>query len=217
MRNPLALTPYGRPGRVAPSAGPPAVAAAAAFGREEDGSRSGTYRYFLRGRRHAAQPGDMVARASRAPKLSGFDQALKRFRYHEALDAALQDGSPDVRHASPSRLPSLARRQLSPLLCVSSLATCPSAQMVVSVMEELVLRHGLRIALQGRDQQTLQPLVAFLARQIVSPPVRASAVRTAAALPQTSMRSEARCGVSNWRHVLSYPGSTRAVDSSRPR
>ena len=31
-------------------------------------------------------------------------------------------------------------------------------------------RHGLRIALQGRDQQTLQPVVAFLARQICHPP-----------------------------------------------
>jgi hypothetical protein len=43
-------------------------------------------------------------------------------------------------------------------------------QTVVTVMEELVQRHGLRIALQGRDQQTLQPLVAFVARQITAPP-----------------------------------------------
>ena len=111
------------------------------------------------------------------------------------------------RHAPPS----LVRRHLSPLLRVLSLPTCPSSQVVVSVMEELVQRHGLRIALQGRDQQTLQPLVAFLARQIVSPPVRAPVVRTSAALPQMSTRSEARRGVSNWRHLLTDPVSTRAV------
>lgn len=126
LRDPLSLAGYGAPGRVAP---PPVGAT--------DGPRPGTFRYFLRGRRHAAQPGDVVAQAGRAPRLAGFDKALKRFRYHEAFDAALADGSPEV---------------------------------VVSVVEELVQRNGLRIALQGRDQQTLQPVVAFLARQITSPP-----------------------------------------------
>ena len=62
---------------------------------------------------------------------------MKRFRYHDALDAALADGSPEV---------------------------------VVSVVEELVQRNGLRISLQGRDQSTLQPLIGFLARQITQPP-----------------------------------------------
>ena len=33
---------------------------------------------------------------SRPEKLAGFDKALKRFRYHEAFDAALLDGSPEV-------------------------------------------------------------------------------------------------------------------------
>ena len=32
----------------------------------------------------------------RSAKLAGFDKALKRFRYHDALDAALADGSPEV-------------------------------------------------------------------------------------------------------------------------
>jgi U3 small nucleolar RNA-associated protein 15 len=122
--DPLALTSFGRPGQVVASVG-------------AEGARPGTYRYFLRGRGHTSQPGDVVARAARPPKLAGFDKALKRFRYHDALDAALLDGSPEV---------------------------------VVSVVEELVQRNGLRIALQGRDQQTLQPLVSFLARQIISPP-----------------------------------------------
>ena len=125
-RDPLDLTSYGAPGFVADGRGAPAA-----------GPRHGTYRYFLRGRRHAAQPGDVVISSSLPAKLAGWDAALRRFRYHEAFDAALADGSPEV---------------------------------VVSVVEELVQRHGLRIALQGRDQQTLQPVVAFLARQICHPP-----------------------------------------------
>jgi hypothetical protein len=122
--DPLQLGGFGRPGQVAPLVA-------------SEGPRPGTYRYFLRGRRHAAQPGDIIAPSAGPTKLSVFDKALKRFRYHEAFDAALADGRPEV---------------------------------VVSVVEELVQRNGLRIALQGRDQQTLQPVVAFLARQVTVAP-----------------------------------------------
>ena len=117
-----------KPGQVAVSEG-----IAARF----DGAHPGTYRYFLRGRTQAPQAGDVVAGRGAPPKLSGFDKALKGFRYHEALDAALLNGAADV---------------------------------VVGVIEELVQRNGLRIALHGRDQQTLQPLVGFLVRNITRPP-----------------------------------------------
>ena len=149
----------------------------------QDGS---TYRYFLRGRNHAPQarpchtyaawharvgaphaargaphaaaprhhrattpcppplccwqPGQMVVERASANRLSSFDKALKSFKYHEAFDAALINGSPDI---------------------------------VVAVIEELVQRNGLRIALQGRDQHTLEPVVAFLVRQITAPPFAA--------------------------------------------
>lgn len=102
--------------------------------RPEDGSN---YRYFLRGRNHAPQLGELVVQQGKATKLSNFDKALKGFKYHDALDAALRNGSPDN---------------------------------VVAVIEELVQRNGLRIALQGRDQHTLEPVVAFLVRRITSPP-----------------------------------------------
>ena len=82
----------------------------------------------------------MVVERASANRLSSFDKALKSFKYHEALDAALLNGSPDI---------------------------------VVAVIEELVQRNGLRIALQGRDQHTLEPVVAFLVRQITSPPFAA--------------------------------------------
>ena len=82
----------------------------------------------------------MVVERASANRLSSFDKALKSFKYHEAFDAALINGSPDT---------------------------------VVAVIEELVQRNGLRIALQGRDQHTLEPVVAFLVRQITAPPFAA--------------------------------------------
>ncbi len=99
-----------------------------------------TYRFFLRGRQHAPQPEEMVVERAAVSKLSAFDKALKSFKYHDALDAALLNGSPEV---------------------------------VVAVIEELVQRNGLRIALQGRDQHSLEPVVAFLVRHITSPPFAA--------------------------------------------
>ncbi|KAL1525840.1 hypothetical protein AB1Y20_020675 [Prymnesium parvum] len=115
-----------------------------------EGERPGTYRYFLRGRQHAPQPVDRAVEPSAAPRLSTFDKALKSFRYHEAFDAALKATAAAALHALPRSL--------------------TAAEVVVSVVEELVQRNGLRIALQGRDHHTLQPVVAFLARQITSPP-----------------------------------------------
>jgi U3 small nucleolar RNA-associated protein 15 len=43
-------------------------------------------------------------------------------------------------------------------------------EVILRVVEELVQRNGLRIALQGRDQHTLQPIIAFLVRNVTRPP-----------------------------------------------
>jgi U3 small nucleolar RNA-associated protein 15 len=126
--DPTARPAGARPGQVAVTEG---------IAQRYDGTHPGTYQYFLRGRTRAPQPDELVAERGAAPRLSVFDKALKGFRYHEALDAALLNGTPEV---------------------------------VVGVLEELVQRSGLRIALHGRNQQTLQPLIAFLVRQITRPP-----------------------------------------------
>ena len=120
----------GRPGQMADSK--PGISA------RYDGHHPGTYRFFLRGRTHAPQDDDVVVRERGNPhKLNRFDKALKSFNYHAALDAAVQNGAPEV---------------------------------VVSVVEELVRRNGLRAALSGRDQATLQPILSFLIHQITLPP-----------------------------------------------
>jgi len=121
-----------------PAGGKPGqVAAQSSISDQFEGAHPGTYRYFLRGRTHAPQTDDLVTERGAPHRLSGFDKALKTFKYHEALDAALLDGG---------------------------------AEVVVGVIEELVQRNGLRIALNGRDQQSLQPLISFLVRQITKPP-----------------------------------------------
>ena len=48
------------------------------------------FRYFLRGRSAKAARQDHVVAARRRARLAAHDQALRRFRYAEALDAALQ-------------------------------------------------------------------------------------------------------------------------------
>ncbi|KAL1496151.1 hypothetical protein AB1Y20_014770 [Prymnesium parvum] len=62
-------------------------------------------------------------------------------------------------------------------------------EVVVSVVEELVQRNGLRIALQGRDHHTLQPVVAFLARQACNDLSSSTAPRRCAVNPLPSVRA----------------------------
>lgn len=72
----------------------------------------------------------------RQVKLRPYEQHLKRFNYHQALDAALKTRNPTV---------------------------------VVTVLEELCRRSGLTIALSGRDDASLEPLLSFAAKHISHP------------------------------------------------
>ena len=135
----------GAPGQVAQPAVP--------LSARHLGANPATYRYFLRGRKHSRQPDDELAQSDSLRRLSAFDGALKGFRYHEALDAACANGAPEV------------RALLKPHTTANQLTVEPVApQVILRVVEELVQRNGLRIALQGRDQHTLQPIIAFLVR-----------------------------------------------------
>ena len=135
----------GAPGQVAQPAVP--------LSARHLGANPATYRYFLRGRKHSRQPDDELAQSDSLRRLSAFDGALKGFRYHEALDAACANGAPEV------------RAPLKPHTTANQLTVEPVApQVILRVVEELVQRNGLRIALQGRDQHTLQPIIAFLVR-----------------------------------------------------
>lgn len=68
--------------------------------------------------------------------LKVYERALKRFRYGEALDSALETRNPII---------------------------------VMTVLDELAARQGLGIALAGRDESTLEPLLSFLSRYLTHP------------------------------------------------
>ncbi|KAJ1560783.1 snoRNA-binding rRNA-processing protein [Nowakowskiella sp. JEL0078] len=96
--------------------------------------------YFLRGASHKAEEDDVTVKISRTKKLSNYDKHLKKFEYSKALDAVLGKNS----------------AKKSPLI-------------VIALIEELIHRDGLRIALGGRDDLSLEPLARFLVLHINNP------------------------------------------------
>lgn len=55
-----------------------------------------SYRYFIRGQNEKAAKSDYVVARQRKAKLAPYDKLLRRFRYSDALDAALATGRPEV-------------------------------------------------------------------------------------------------------------------------
>eukprot|EP01104_Vermistella_antarctica_P000107 TRINITY_DN1011_c1_g4_i1.p1 TRINITY_DN1011_c1_g4~~TRINITY_DN1011_c1_g4_i1.p1 ORF type:complete len:519 (+),score=128.63 TRINITY_DN1011_c1_g4_i1:519-2075(+) len=98
--------------------------------------RAGTYKYFMRGKRHQANLTDQTTEWERKQRLQEYDVYLRKFQYRNALDAALNTRS---------------------------------ATVVISLLEELANRGGLRIALSGRDEVTLSPILSFLVDYITNP------------------------------------------------
>ncbi len=94
--------------------------------------RTGTKRYFQRGANTKATEGeDFAVSVDHKAKLKPYDIFLKKFQYHQALDAALHTKRPEI---------------------------------VMSVMEELLQRGGLRTALANRNEATLTPMLDFCVR-----------------------------------------------------
>ena len=105
----------------------------------ENGPRVGTSRYFMRGNLHQAESDDAVApipSKARSRTQQEYDRLLRKFRYGEALDAAL------------------AKK---------------NAVIVYCLLEELVSREAVDAAISGRDQESLEPLLEFLAKNVTNP------------------------------------------------
>lgn len=113
--------------------------------------RTGAYEHFAQGapagapaRASAATGADELAvEATRRQRLKPYDKLLKAFRYRDALDASLQQGVPAS--ATFALIMELIRRS-------------PSGQ-----------ADGLRRAVSGRDDITLDPLLRFLLRHATNP------------------------------------------------
>jgi U3 small nucleolar RNA-associated protein 15 len=97
---------------------------------------SQNFRYFIRNQSLPAEAEDLVIAKQKKAALAEHDKLLRKFRYSEALDKALESNRPEVAFA---------------------------------VVEELVSRGGLDLALRGRDEETLIPVIHFLSRHIRDP------------------------------------------------
>ena len=58
--------------------------------------RGGTYKYYARGYGAVAAPDSLAVEVQRKARLKPYDVSLKKFKYREALDAALETGQPLV-------------------------------------------------------------------------------------------------------------------------
>jgi U3 small nucleolar RNA-associated protein 15 len=102
--------------------------------------RAGTYSFFARGMNATAGAGDYVVGAD-----AGVDKKRKLHAYDVALKQFRYGDALD--EALGTRAPKI----------------------VAAVLEELGRRRGLRIALSSRDEETLEPILAFTVRYIGQP------------------------------------------------
>ena len=114
--------------------------------------RTGAYQHFVDGgegtngptRASAATRVDeLTVESTRRKRLKRYDQLLKAFRYRDALDASLQQGVP---------------ASVTFALIMELIRRSPSGQ-----------ADGLRRAISGRDDVTLEPLLRFLLRHVTNP------------------------------------------------
>jgi len=103
---------------------------------QEEQIRGGSYKYFIRGQKKAAES-DFTVESKKKRRLKEYDRYLKVFQYGNALDACLR--------------------------------TNQRAIITVSLIQELIHRDGLRQALSGRDDISLEPLAQFLVKNINNP------------------------------------------------
>ncbi|XP_064390591.1 U3 small nucleolar RNA-associated protein 15 homolog [Halichondria panicea] len=101
--------------------------------------KGGTYRYFVRGRSYKPTPEEYVVAAPKRKKLQPYDKFLKKFQYKNALDAVLK-------HRGQGK-----------------------TVMVYSLLQELVRRDGLTIALSGRNEEELYSILKYLSRHMTKP------------------------------------------------
>lgn len=108
--------------------------------------RPGTRLYMRRGMLARESPGDVIAQKEehREVRLKKYDRLLKTFKYREALDAVLSEAETE---------PVTETKELT----------------VVAMLENLVLRDGLGIAIGGRDEETLLPLLRFCEKSCTVP------------------------------------------------
>ena len=122
----------------------------------------------------------------RTVRLKEFDRYLKGFKYSSALDAGLKPVSSSIlgwwTYGSGGARPEAARagggarevaqevvaRVIGIHMLGADIQTIrPSISF--ALIQELIFRDALRIALSGRDETTLEPILAFCIKHIIDP------------------------------------------------
>lgn len=106
----------------------------------------------------------------RRQRLAAYDMALKGFRYHEALDRALESKHPRTIVAVMEEL--LMRRVRTCDHQPTDPPSCSALPDQASTDGRLLLLlspQGLKVAVSGRDDAALEPILSFLARYLCHP------------------------------------------------
>ncbi|KAJ3285149.1 snoRNA-binding rRNA-processing protein [Rhizoclosmatium sp. JEL0117] len=114
--------------------------------------KGGTLRHFRRGTSHKGDVGDIVVERKKVKRMQKWDELLRKFHHGKALDVVLGGGN--------------GERPAAPV-------------MVVSVLEELIHRGQLVIALGARDDVGLEPITKFILQFISNPKYTTTLVHVA--------------------------------------
>ncbi|CAG8648918.1 6294_t:CDS:2, partial [Paraglomus occultum] len=104
----------------------------------------GTYKYYVRGAQYRGEEEDYIIESRRNKHIALYDRYLRKFQYGNALDAALRPAS----------------------IKTDCYVAGTRAIVTVSLLYELIHRGGLRQALKGRDDVSLEPILNFLLKNI---------------------------------------------------
>lgn len=103
--------------------------------------------------------------------LATYDRLLRRFRYREALDAALETRRAEVRFCNIYKcsFSMIIMAHLREFRNINAFYYSSWLQVVSAVIEELVNRNALGAALSGRDASMLSPIIKHTSKYITDP------------------------------------------------
>ena len=142
-----------------------------------------TFRYFIRGKNARPADEDYVVDVGRKPRLKLYDKHLKAFNFKKALSAALEVTTNSIPLKNSSVLSFIV---LALLLCPITCSLCimqikphsQKATLIYSVLQELARLDGLMIALSGRNEEELLPLLKYMRKSVHACPYKEGNVIT---------------------------------------
>ncbi|XP_071953243.1 U3 small nucleolar RNA-associated protein 15 homolog [Antedon mediterranea] len=109
-----------------------------------------SYQYYVKGRMYQPKQNDLLVDHRRKEKMAKYDVHLRKFEHSKALDASLQT---NVRTITPN--------------------------VTIAVLQELIRRDVINMALSGRDERWLRIMVTFIRKNISNTSFNATLVDVA--------------------------------------